>query len=277
MGILNGRMSERSFKAWSKRPAMIRPMMDSFDMVCAQSEEDAKRFEALGAKNVSTEGNLKFDAAFLPCDEAELVALKNTIGNRPVWLAASTHPGEETIIAQAHQLLAATRPNLLTIIVPRHPERGGDIAGELAKDGSTALRSQGQPIAPGTAFYVADTLGDLGLFYRLSNIVFMGGSLVAHGGQNPLEAARLACAILTGPHTANFSAIYEGLEKAGGCQRIANAGQLAAQTGRLLSAPAQADLMQSAARAWVDSQGGATERVIALLEPLLQPPSVKTP
>ncbi len=223
MGVINARMSERSFSGWQKHPALIRDMLSRFNMVFAQSAEDAKRLEMLGAKDVLCLGNLKYDAALLPCDEAELVQLAKHVGERPAWLAASTHPGEEALIAETHKLLSATRPTLLTIIAPRHPERGNDIANELKKNWRVAQRSKRESLTADTQFYIADTLGELGLFYRLCDIVFMGGSLVAHGGQNPLEPARLSCAVLTGPHTHNFADMYREMEKIGGCLRVKNA------------------------------------------------------
>jgi 3-deoxy-D-manno-octulosonic-acid transferase len=265
MGVINARMSERSFRKWNKRKPMIRSMLRCFDVLYAQSADDGKRLKALGAKMVDNVGNLKYDAALLPCDEGELIRMKNMIASRPVWLAASTHPGEEAIIAQAHTLLAATRPNLLTIIVPRHPERGADIAASIGG----ALRSKKSAITADTSFYIADTLGELGLFYRLSDIVFMGGSLVAHGGQNPLEPARLSCAIVTGEHTHNFADIYREMHAAGGCARVNNAGSLAAHIDLLLNNAGARDTMQNAVRHWLAGKSGAITKLLDALEPVL--------
>ena len=263
MGIINARMSERSFRSWQKHPRMIGAMLGSFDIVFAQSEQDASRLQTLGARDVVSAGNLKYDGATLPCDEEELITLQNAIGARPVWLAASTHPGEEEIIAQAHQLISSAYPDLLTIIVPRHPERGGAIAEQLKKYGRPDIAlAQKDPITDDTGIYIADTLGELGLFYRLSEIVFMGGSLVKHGGQNPLEPARLTCAVITGPHTHNFSDIYNEMEQAGGCVRVDNAKELAAQIGRLLDNAAARNSMQDTVREWMENKGGATERIL---------------
>jgi len=267
MGIINARMSERSFRSWQKRPAMIKHLLSCFDLVFAQSDDDASRLRALGAKDPLPLGNLKYDAPMLSCDEGTLATFKSAIGTRPLWLAASTHPGEETLIAQAHQLLSATRPNLLTIIVPRHPERGANIAVELQKTGKIALRSKHESIAADTRFYIADTLGELGLFYRLSEIVFMGGSLVPHGGQNPLEPARLACTILVGPHTHNFADMYSEMEQIGGCIRVQTAQNLAAQVDRLLNDSAARSTLQNTLRQWLKTKGGANDRVLETLAP----------
>ncbi len=266
MGVINARLSERSFRFWQKYPAMITPMLSAFDIMFAQSDEDATRLKTLGAKHISCVGNLKYDAALLPCDEAVLTALKAKIGARPVWLAASTHPGEEALVEKAHALLAQTRPDLLTIIVPRHPKRGEEIYMEIGRRNGVALRSKKHDITPETAFYIADTLGELGLFYRLCETVFMGGSLVRHGGQNPLEPARLSCAILTGPHTDNFSIMYDDMVQAGACIRVRNAEDLAAQAGNAMgNSP-----MRKKAKQFVEAKSGTAERLLAKFEPILK-------
>src|SRR5690606_8141479 len=149
-------------------------------------------------------------------DALELDRMRGMIGDRPVWAAISTHAGEEDAIAEAHRLLATRHTGLLTIVAPRHPARGAGIAQDLVSAGhSVARRAAGEPIGAETDIYVADTVGELGLFYRLAPIAFIGGSLVPHGGQNLLEAAKLNCAILQGPHTANFAAIVAEMQAAG--------------------------------------------------------------
>lgn len=268
--VINGRMSARSFAGWQRYPALMTKMLSCFDMVFARSGEDAERFRILGAKEVHCVGDLKYDADPLPCDEAVLATFKTAIGTRPVWLAASTHPGEEKKIEEAHALLAATRPNLLTIIVPRHPERGADILSGIDKRFGAGLRSRQDAITPKTGIYIADTLGELGLFYRLSEIVFMGGSLVKHGGQNPLEPARLSCTVLTGPHTHNFFETYYRLELVRGCLRVKNTQDLAAQVATLLSQPAKAQALQAAAKNWLAEESGATGRLLAQLAPAFE-------
>ena len=278
MGIINARMSERSFTGWQKRASLIKDILKRFNLIFAQSEADAKRLEALGASEVMCLGNLKYDASLLPCDESELTRLQSAIAGRPVWLAASTHPGEENMIAQAHSLLSATRPNLLTVIVPRHPERGASIATALLSKYSTILRSQGANPTSTTQIYIADTLGELGLFYRLCETVFMGGSLVPHGGQNPLEPARLACAIVTGPHTHNFAEIYSEMEQEKLVLRATNPQDMAARIDQLLSNTDLRNRMQTQAKHWVETKSGTAERLMIYLEPLLQPrkPKPKT-
>ena len=270
MGVINARMSKRSFAGWKKHPAMIAGMLGCFDIIFAQSEADGKRLLELGARNVQYVGNLKYDAALLPCDEGELLRLRNVLGARPVWLAASTHPGEEKMIADAHRLVASILPDLLTVIVPRHPERGTEIARITGKYGLTSRRSEKDPIMPQTAFYVADTIGELGLFYRLAPVSFMGGSLVAHGGQNPLEPARLSSAIVTGPYTHNFAAMYMEMEKTGACRRVADTAFLADAVTTLLSDSDALVQMQRTAKQWLDGKTGAAERMLQMLFPVLQ-------
>jgi 3-deoxy-D-manno-octulosonic-acid transferase len=188
-----------------------------------------------------------------------------------VWLAASTHPGEELMIAKVHASLSAAFPNLLTIIVPRHPARGATIAADMPKLVRCALRSQHKTIPPNTHIYIADTLGELGLFYRLCEVVFMGGSLVAHGGQNPLEPGRLSCAILTGPHTHNFNDIYAEMEKAGCCLRVATPEALAQQVGTLLAQSASRQKQQAAVKQWMEGKGGTADRLMQELAPVFDP------
>ena len=268
MGIINGRMSEKSFRLWNKLSSLSSVMLKAFDMVFVQSDADALRFQKLGAQRVQCFGNMKYDARPLACNEEELLQLKQAIGTRPVWLAASTHPGEEEEIIKVHDILKQTRKDLLTIIVPRHPSRGIDIVQSCGKIRS-ALRSKKQPITSQVEFYIGDTLGELGLFYRLCNAVFMGGSLVKHGGQNPLEPAHLSCAIVTGPHTYNFKDTYENMERERACVRITNTNELAAQLSVLLANAAKINQLRQAAKTYVESKTGATQKLLKALAPAL--------
>ncbi|WP_417822242.1 3-deoxy-D-manno-octulosonic acid transferase [Terasakiella sp.] len=208
MALINARMSDKSLKTWRRVPGFAKKLLGAFDLCLAQTDEDAQRYRDLGAQNVQCPGNLKYASPDLPVDDAELAQLRNKIGKRPVWMAASTHDGEEILIAQAHRRLKETFPDVLTIIAPRHPERGPSIAVDLrAQSLSVAQRSAAEDLNPACDIYLADTMGELGLFYRLSPIVFMGKSLEPLGGQNPLEAARLNCALLCGPYMTNFAEI----------------------------------------------------------------------
>lgn len=234
--LINARMSSRSFSAWSRFPTIARSVLGDFADVQARSQPDAERLRALGAPNVTAPGDLKFAADPLPVDIAELDRLRHLLAGRPVWVAASTHPGEDEIILAAHRLLATEHPDLLTILIPRHAERGADIAA-LAGGLAVARRALGQ--SPATEnIWIADTMGELGLFYRLAPIVFVGRSLIAPGGgQNPLEPARLGCAVAVGPLTANFASLNAILEAAGALARVADAAELAVWVSCLLADP----------------------------------------
>ncbi len=226
--LLNGRISEKSVKKWRLARGFCAQMLQSFTLIFAKSETDALRFKQLGAENPLSYGNLKFAATALPVDENMMRELANQIEDRPTWLAASTHAGEEIIAANIHLKLQQKHPHLLTIIAPRHSARGDEIMLEIAAMGlNVAQRSKGQTIDNQTDIYLADTMGEMGLFYRLGEIAFIGGSLVAHGGQNPLEAARLGCAIIYGNHMHNFIEFCEVLEQNEAAICVQNQQQLA--------------------------------------------------
>ena len=270
MIIINGRLSERSFRRWRRVPGAIAALLNQFDLCLAQSATDAERYSKLGAPRVSATGNLKLDLPALPTDEAVLRRLRDIIGKRPVMVAASTHAGEETAVIGAHRRLRAKFPALLTIIVPRHPARGEGIAeGAKAAGLAAALRSRrGQPM-PDIGVYIADTLGELGLMYRLARIVFMGGSLASHGGQNPIEAIRLGAAIIHGPHVWNFAEIYAALDAARGAQPVGDEAALAERLGAWLADPAARQAATDAATATIKKLGGALDRTWAALDPYL--------
>ena len=266
--LLNGRMSERSFRRWRRFPGAARQLVHPFDLVMAQSADDGERFRRLGAARVETPGNLKMAAAPLPADPAALAAVERTVGGRQVWLAASTHPGEEEAVAGAHRAVRRQVGNALLILVPRHPKRGPAIAEDLRRAGhAIGVRSAGDVPARETEIYIADTLGELGLFYRAAPVAFVGGSLTPHGGQNLFEPAQLDCAILHGPHIGNFAGIGEALQTAGASETVASADALAHAVCRLLADPEECrDRAGRAARA-VQDNAGILDRVMALLEP----------
>ena len=268
--LLNGRMSARSLRRWRRFPGAARRLIRSFDAVLAQSDSDAERFRRFGARRVETPGNLKMAASPLPADPAALVNLTDAVRGRPVWLAASTHPGEEEAVAEAHRAVRRQSGDALLVIVPRHPERGPAIADALRRAGhAVGRRSAGDAPDPETDIYLADTLGELGLFYRAAPVAFVGGSLTPHGGQNLIEPAQLGCAILHGPHVGNFAAIAEALLAAGASETVASSDALATAVGCLLADPAEGrDRAARAAHAVQDS-AGILDRAVALLEPWL--------
>jgi len=270
MIIINGRLSERSFKRWRRVPGVIAALLNQFDLCLAQSATDAERYAKLGAPRVSATGNLKLDVPALPADEAALRRLKDIVGKRPVMLAASTHAGEEAAVIGVHRRLRAKFPSLLTIVVPRHPARGESIAEEAKGAGlSVALRSRRAQPMPDIGIYIADTLGELGLMYRLAPIVFMGGSLASHGGQNPIEAIRLGAAIIHGSQVWNFAEIYAALDAARGAQPIADEEALATRLGAWLADPAARQAAADAAAATIKKLSGALERTWTALDPYL--------
>lgn len=265
MMLVNARMSARSLRGWQRAPGFARQVVGAFDRVQAQSEGDAAHLRLLGAHGVDAPGNLKLAAPPLPADPAELARLRASTGGRPMWLASSTHPGEEDVAGQVHRSLAAAHPGLLTIVAPRHPERGAAVAAALG----APRRAAGQD--PGKAgLWVADTLGELGLLYRLAPLAFVGRSLVGQGGQNPLEPARLGCAIAVGPHTANFSEAVQALEAAGALTRIADAAGLAGWVDGMLRDPARMRAAGAAAGAAAQGAAGLPERTAAALLSLVR-------
>ena len=272
MLLVNARMSGRSASRWRRAPHLSRPLLAAFAGVLAQTEADAAHFRALGARRVDVRGNLKNDAPPLPADERRVALLRQAIGGRPCWAAASTHEGEEEAVGDALAALREAVPALLTILAPRHPERGAAIAALLERRGlATARRSTRAAITPATAVYLVDTLGELGLVYRLADIVFVGGSLAPHGGHNPLEPARLECALLAGPHTENFAEACAALEDAGALGRVSGAGALADAVGALLEDEAARARGGTAAREAARTLGGAVEAVLDLIRDHLEP------
>ena len=261
MMLVNGRMSARSFRQWGRFPEFAREIVGAFDRVHAQSSESNERLLRLGARGLEAAGDLKLAAPRLPVDAAEASRLERLIGGRPVWLAASTHPGEEVLAGEAHRLLCRAHPRLLTIVAPRHPDRGAEVAAAL---GGAPRRSAGDG-PPEGGVWVADTMGEMGLLYQLSPIVFMGKSLVDGGGQNPLEAARFGCAIAAGPHTANFDAAVGRLLDAGGLARVSDGPALAGWIDRMLRDRLAREQAGQAARAVADGEGALPERVAAAL------------
>jgi 3-deoxy-D-manno-octulosonic-acid transferase len=268
LALVNARMSRRSFESWRLVPATAGALLAAFETCLAQDDEIAARFRGLGAHDVRTIGSLKADAPILPADAENLEALRQAIGARPVFLAAQTHPGEEETILPAHDALRRTFADLLTIVVPRHPARGKNIA-MLCGTRNCRLRSSGQDPAPDTAVYIADTMNELGLFYRLAPFAFVGGSLVRHGGQNPLEPAKLDCAVLAGPHTFNFTSAYETIFQAQGAGRVTTTGEIAALAASLFADPTKAHGLGQAAHAGAQSLGGAVAKTTEIVEKML--------
>lgn len=268
LALVNARMSQRSYEGWRWAKKAVGAILSSFDVCLAQDDEIAARFRALGAPDVRVIGSLKEDAPPLPFDPEKLAELMMAIGSRPVLLAAQTHPGEDETILPVHDALRAKHPDLLTIIVPRHPARGADIE-MLCDTRRVARRSQGGVIGPDTAVYVADTLSELGLFYRIAPFTFLGGTLIQRGGHNPLEPARLHCAVLAGPHTYNSATAFAAIFAEQGVGLVRTSSDIVALAGRLLDNPDEAKALGDAAARGAAALGGAVEKTIAVVDGFL--------
>jgi 3-deoxy-D-manno-octulosonic-acid transferase len=272
MALVNARLSLRSYARWQRWPGLIGPMLGAFSLSLAQDEEQAGRFRRLGAREVGVVGDLKAAAAALPIDRRQLDELADRIKERPRWLAASTHAGEEEIAAHVHHQVAASHRGLLTIIVPRHPARGDAIQVMLtARRLSVARRRRAEPITDQTDVYLADTMGELGLFYSLTGIAFVGGSLIAKGGHNPFEAARLDCAVLHGPDTRNCARMAAELAASGAAETVSDADGLARAVAALLDDPGLRAKRAAAARRVADTGSGVLDAVLERLAPWLDP------
>lgn len=274
MALVNGRMSAKSYRRWRFWRHSILRLLKLFRVLLAHDEQSEKFFRDLGASHASNVGELKMSSDPLPVDDAELTRLQAAIGARPVWIAASTHPGEEEAVQRAHKELRQQFPGLLTIIAPRHADRGIQIATDLGIEGLKVVRrSTGETPTHDTDIYLADTMGEMGLIYRLATIAFVGGSLVPHGGQNPLEPARLGCAILHGPHIDNFASIYANLDSVGAARQISDVTLFEDSVALLLRDKQAAASRGRAAKAQaLKGRDKVLEHIAAAIEPLLPAP-----
>ncbi|MEO1601933.1 MAG: 3-deoxy-D-manno-octulosonic acid transferase [Pseudomonadota bacterium] len=249
MAMINARLSAASTQRWQRAPRMAAALLSRFDQIIAQDQETVERVGQLGALAgcVSLGRNLKSAVLPVPPTPSALAEARDAIGGRPVWLAASTHEGEEAPLLAAH---AALPEDTVLILVPRHPERGDAIAKEIAEAGLTVSRRRlGEVPDATTRVWLADTLGEMSLWYRLADVTFVGGSLVDKGGHTPFEPAALGNAILYGPSTENFAPAYAALDAAGGARQIAHATALATELGALLGdREARAAMAQAAAK-----------------------------
>lgn len=265
VSLVNGRLSARSARRWRRfAPGLAGRMLGSFALVLPRTTEDAERMVALGARHVAKPADLKRAAAPLPVDEIQLQALRAAIGDRPMLLAASTHPGEEEQVIAAHHRMAV--PGLLTVLAPRHPHRGADLA---ALSGGSR-RSLGC-LPDAGPFHVADTMGELGLLYRAASVAFVGGSLVPHGGQNPLEPVRLLCPSLIGPHHGNFAELCAELFAAGALRQVEDAAALADAARSMLTNADAAAAMRRAAEGYTEAAahipGRLADALLATMPP----------
>lgn len=274
--LVNARMSDRSFKRWKNATGFASVLFENFSHVIAQSAIDAERFKSLGARTVDISGNLKVDTNSLPFKAPELQLIKNSINNRYTWIAASTHDGEEEAIGRVHQSLKKKFPELLTIIVPRHPDRGAGITALLKATGlKVSTRSLNENIMPDTDIYMGDTIGEMGLYFRLGSVCFMGKSLKSNGGQNPLEPAMVGTAILSGQNVQNFRDTYRMLLQDGAVRLVSDEKMLAANLEYLLLNNKEREKMIAAALQSVQDMSGALEKTQHILDSYLFPLTIK--
>ena len=272
--LINARMSQNSFKNWKRFPNSVRHLLNQFDLILAQDNYSCVRYEMLGARRIISAGNLKYDTPPLPHNAAELQKLRQAIGSRPIWLAASTHEGEELMIAETHKNLKLKHPGLLSIIAPRHPQRGDSLVKQLKEmDLTIAQRSQTQAINKETDIYLADTIGEMGLFYRLSDIAFIGGTITPRGGQNPLEAARLDTAIFYGPSNQNFSEMFSLIKEVDAGREIITQDDMTDMVDLLLSDPDFRKKLKTNALQLIDKNAGATDETLSAISPFLEKPT----
>ena len=271
LALLNGRISPESYRGWRRLRPLAADLLSNFSLVMARSPEDHDHLVALAPGGVLSPGDLKAAAQPLSAHPAALGRLATALAGRPCWLAASTHPGEDRVAGETHRALRDRLPKLLTLVAPRHPNRAEEIRHELESLGlNVAQRSLGEEIEPGIDIYLADSIGEMGLWYRLAEVVFVGGSLVPKGGQNVLEPAKLDCAILCGPHTSNFARMAAEMATAGALRPVDSAAALAEAVFALHDSPSLRRTMIQAARDYAGNQAGVLDRIMAALEPLLQ-------
>ena len=277
--VANARLSPRSFRGWQRAAPAARAVFRRMSLVLAQTDDDGARFAQLGAPEVATFGNIKFDAGLPDVGIAELDALKAGIGERPMVLAASTHPGEDEVVLTALLKLKESRPEALLVIVPRHPVRGGDIA--LLSEAAglvTRRRSTGELPDGATEVYVADTLGELATFFRLADVVLMGGTFIEGiGGHNLIEPARLGAAVVSGPHFSNWLDIYHAFIEAGGLKVVRSPDEISDATLDLIEDRALRARQAAAGERVVAGSAGAVARTIEAIRPLIGRPSGGSP
>ncbi|MBT6510269.1 MAG: 3-deoxy-D-manno-octulosonic acid transferase [Alphaproteobacteria bacterium] len=270
--LVNGRMSPRSFARWRRLPSLARAMIAGFEVVLAQSDADGARLTALGARHVVTGGDLKAAAMPLEADNAALARVQDAVGRRPTWLAVSTHEGEERLAADVHRKIARSIPGLLTVIVPRHADRGDAIETDLTDRGfGVVRRSRNELPGPQADIFLGDSMGEMGLYLRLGNPVFVGKSLLHEGGHNPREPALLGRAVLFGPHMENFIQAANDLMAASGAIQVADAATLAALVGRLLQDAEAVAAMGAAGQARAEADAsGILDAVYRALAPVVE-------
>lgn len=262
--LVNGRISNKSFKRWQQFEFVIKEILDCFTLCLGQSEEDAYRLRVLGAKNTTCLGNIKYAGLPWPVDETKKAEMAAQIGSRPVWLVSSTHDDEEFKIARFLKPLKEKIPQLLTVMVPRHPHRGIEVKDRLCKElGYTvSLRSADEKITPETDIYIADTIGELGMWYELIPLVFIGGSLIPHGGQNFMEPSRCRDAVIVGPHMHNFTDAMNRAKKADAIIQVNDVIELMEMVENLMMSSELLEAKRSLAYNWASGEAKVLDGIV---------------
>ncbi len=273
--LVNARISDRSFERWQRHQSIAEALLGKLSLVIAQSDVDAERYRDLGAWPVIVSGNIKVDSDAPPCDPVVLDRYKQQIDNRKSWAAISTFEGEEKIATMVHRALRA-HTGLLSVVVPRHPERSDEIEAMMVERGmKVARRTRNDPITPDTDILLGDTIGEMGLYLRLAEIAFVGRSLTAEGGQNPLEPAMLGCAVLSGPQVGNFRESYQRLVRNGNARIVRDAEMLAKAVHFLMTNDLARHKMIDAGMESMQEMRGALTATMKGLEPYINPLTVQ--
>ena len=269
--LVNGRISNKSFKRWQQFDFIIKEILECFTLCLGQSDEDEYRLRVLGAKNTMCLGNLKYAGLPLPVDENNKQEIAEQITGRTVWLVSSTHDDEEFKIARFLKDLQKKVPNLLTFMAPRHPQRGSEIKQRLQKELglNVALRSANEKITEKTDVYVADTIGELGIWYDLIPLVFIGGSLIPHGGQNFIEPSRSRDAVIVGPHMYNFADAMNRAKKADAVIQVNDVLELMETVENLLTHPDLLEAKRSLAYNWANGEAKVLEGIVEKIKAYL--------
>lgn len=272
--LVNARVSDATARRWRRAPRFFGAIIDAFALICPASTADADAFAAIGPLRLGPTGNIKTSAPAQPPQMATLEPLRSAAGNRPIWMAASTHDGEETIVLDAHRHLLDRRPDILLILMPRHPVRADGVRDAAATSGMTvAQRSRSEPIDDTISVYLADTMGEMSTFLALAPVTFVGGSLVPMGGHNPVEAADAGSALVMGPHDWAFADVVRAIEDDGGLRRVTSAGELADTVELLLADPALRAAQTAAAGEIARSMKTTVDRIAAAVMPVLGAPA----
>jgi len=266
--LINGRISNKSFKRWQQFEFIIKELLDCFTACLGQSEEDAYRLRLLGAKDAMCLGNLKYAGLPIPVDQEKKAEILRQIGERPLWLVSSTHNDEEFKIGRFLKELQQKHPKLLTLMAPRHPNRGAEIKEKLTADYglNVSLRSAGESITAETDVYVADTIGEMGIWYEIAPIVFIGGSLIPHGGQNFMEPSRCRDAVIVGPHMHNFTDAMTRAKHADGIIQVNDVLELIEMVDQLLSNKELLEAKRSLAYNWATSEAKVLDGIVEKIQ-----------